>query len=431
MNRLDTPPFKTRNPLNDVRRLLMVIVGVWIFAGLVTVVLAGAMLNPSTQDSLYFLLYMGGSGSVGIFLTYLAYRVGLLHRMRSLRYILVLTCALTILLFLMNVWVTARLMFISEHDFGVVSTLLVFAAGTALGIGYFISDALTDRISGVAEGAKRLGGGDLSARVPVRGNDELAALAEAFNRMATRLQTLDEEKRALEQTRRDLIAWVSHDLRTPLASMRAVVEALLDGVVDDRETTRRYLTTAHGEIQNMNRLIDDLFELAQMDAGHLDLHQESTSLNDLISDTLSSMQAMAARRGVRLAGDVGQGVDPLLVDPEKIQRVLANLLGNAIRHTPPGGEVSLRAMLAGDFVRVDVRDTGDGISAEDLPRVFERFYRGEQARGRDRDGARGAGLGLAIAHGLVQAHGGRITVESEPGKGTLFSFTLPRRLAGR
>jgi signal transduction histidine kinase len=230
----------------------------------------------------------------------------------------------------------------------------------------------------------------------------------------------------LEQSRRDLIAWASNDLRTPLASMQLVVDALVDGVAEDEETRQRYLSTAQREIANLKELINDLFELSQLESGHIDLRLQQTSLSDLLSDTLSALRAMAERRGIRLDGHVSSDIDPVQIDPEKIQRVLYNLLTNAIRHTPAGGEVLLSASVVGNVVRVTVTDSGEGIATQDLPHVFERFYRGEPARTRDRDGQRGAGLGLAIARGLIEAHQGTIEVKSEPGKGAQFSFTLPR-----
>jgi signal transduction histidine kinase len=409
----------------DLARILAIVGGVWAFALALVMFLGQPNLNPMEKDQRQLLAFMGTSGTGSILAAYFAYRLGLINRFR-LRYTLIFVSALTIALFFINFWVTAQLMLVNEHDVGLTSILLVFSGGTALGFGYFIANALTERIGGVADGAKQLSGGDLAARVAVRGNDELAELAATFNVMAERLQAADAEQRALEQTRRDLIAWASHDLRTPLASLRLVIDALNDGVVDDPATVGRYLQTARSEVDNLNRLINDLFELAQMDAGHLDLHPERASLNDLISDTLSTMRAMADQRGVSLRGEVKIGVDPVTIDAQKIQRVLSNLIMNAIRHTPSGGAVTLTAVPSGDCVRVAVQDTGEGIPAADLPRIFERFYRGERARTREEDGQRGAGLGLAIVRGLVEAHGGQINVQSEPGKGTLFTFTLPR-----
>ena len=230
------------------------------------------------------------------------------------------------------------------------------------------------------------------------GQDELAGLARSFNMMAARLEEAAAQRARLEQGRRDLIAWTSHDLRTPLASLRLVIEALVDGVAGDEATQQRYLETAQREIRNLSELIDDLFELSQLESGHIELRLQRSSLSDLLSDTLGALRPVALRHEVRLEGQVSSAVDPVLIDPEKIQRVLYNLVSNAIRHTPAGGYVQLGAELSGpDQVRVTVTDSGEGIATADLPQVFERFWRGEQARTRAHSGERGAGLGLAIA----------------------------------
>lgn len=414
--------------LDDLRRILILLMTVWALAWGVLALMVPLMLgSPEEADRQQLLMYIGGFGSATVLLAYAAYRLGLIYRLRRLRYVLIFTIALTILLFFANVFSTARLMFISEHDYGVTVILLIFAAGTALGFGGFIASALTERISQVAEGARKLSQGDLTVRVPVKGNDELAELATTFNGMVTRLAAADAERRALEQTRRDLIAWVSHDLRTPLAALRLLMSALNDDVVEDATTRQRYAQTALHEIDNLSQLINDLFELAQMDAGRIDLRKEDTALSDLISDTISSLQPIAGDNGVRLLGAVKPGVDPVRLDPQKIQRVLANLVSNSLRHTPAGGEVRVQAQRLGDQVEVRVSDSGEGIPPDDLPHIFDRFYRGERARVRERDGQRGAGLGLAIVRGLVEAHGGQIRVQSTPGQGSIFTLLLPRR----
>ncbi|HLF01645.1 MAG TPA: HAMP domain-containing sensor histidine kinase, partial [Anaerolineales bacterium] len=230
---------------------------------------------------------------------------------------------------------------------------------------------------------------------------------------------------------RDLVAWASHDLRTPLTSLRAMIDALTDRVVTDPDTVARYMAQCQTEIGRMNAIIDDLFELAQLDTGHLFLKLEQASLGDLISDTLEGFGLRARDRGVSLTGNVEAGIDPVCLAPEKIGRVLQNLVENALRHTPTGGTIHLHACRHNGSVVVSVRDTGEGISAKDLPRVFERFYRGERSRSRegysgDSGPSAGAGLGLAIARGLVEAHGGKIWAESEPGKGATLSFSLPK-----
>jgi signal transduction histidine kinase len=198
---------------------------------------------------------------------------------------------------------------------------------------------------------------------------------------------------------------------------------LADGVVDDPTTVQRYLQTAQRHIRSLSILIDDLFELAELDAGGLSLEQHPESISDLISDTLETFSALAARQGVELEGSVSPGIDLVCMDVQKIGRVLANLVSNALQHTPTGGSVQIRASATAEVVQVEVRDTGEGIRTEDLPHVFEQFYRGEKSRSRDTGGS---GLGLAIAKGIVEAHGGRIWATSPShGRGATFAFTLP------
>jgi signal transduction histidine kinase len=289
-------------------------------------------------------------------------------------------------------------------------------------LGYFLSNTVTERIHLLKGAAERLAQGDLQTRVPVQGRDEVAALANAFNQMAEQLQAADQKQRELETMRRDLIAWVSHDLQTPLTSMRAILEALADGVVEEPETVKRYLHTAQRDVRSLSALIDDLFQMAQLDAGGFPLHREEASLGDLVSDTLESFTELAKQQEITLEGAVDSDVDPVTMDTQSIGRVLNNLVGNALRHTPNRGRVSVWARRTTRGVEVTVSDTGEGIRAEDMPHIFERFYRGEKSRSRAMGGA---GLGLAIARGIVRAHGGDILVESETGKGAQFTFHIP------
>ncbi len=414
-----------------IRHLILLLLSVWLCAGLLIPLLARPLFAPPPVDEQQLFLLLGLTGSVSLIIAWWIGQPGLGQRLRSLRFGLMLLSLLTILTLFAIFWLLARQMFLDAHDLGLSAVLLVFGAWTALGCGYFISNAFTPRIRALARGAERIARGETGTRVNADGLDELAALARSFNMMAERLEEAAARRERLEQGRRDLIAWTSHDLRTPLASLRLVIEALVDGVAADEDTQRRYLQTAQREIRNLSDLIDDLFELSQLESGHVELHLQRSSLGDLLSDTLGALRPVARRREVQLEGEVSSGVDPVLIDPEKIQRVLYNLVSNAIRHTPAGGHVRLGAAASGPGqVRVTVSDSGEGIAAADLPQVFERFWRGEKARTRDQDGERGAGLGLAIARGLVEAHRGRIEVRSRPGEGAQFSFTLPRH-AGR
>jgi signal transduction histidine kinase len=346
------------------------------------------------------------------------------RRLRSLSQQVALAYGLGLAIALVNILITARLMFLSAHDLTLLGLLLAFSGALSVVFGLTLAASVGRNITRLAEGAGKLAEGNLRARVQVDVGGEVAGLADAFNRMAVRLEEAFARERQLDATRRDLIAAVSHDLRTPLASMRAIVEALADGIVADQTTVERYLHTLRGQIQNLSGLIDDLFELSQVERPDDALDLEDASLRDLISDTLESLGAQAQQKGVSLAGHVEPTVDPIRINSQKIQRVLGNLLQNAIRHTPGGGTVIITAGPVVGGVQVDVADTGEGMPAEEIPRVFEWFYRGEQSRSRTFGGA---GLGLAIARNIVEAHGGRIWVESAPGHGSTFHFVIPRQ----
>jgi signal transduction histidine kinase len=313
-------------------------------------------------------------------------------------------------------------MFASRHDLMLATVLLVFASGIAISAGYFLSEGLTDRIRLLDAASQRIAAGDLEVRVPVDGNDEMAGLGRTFNEMVTQLQAAQTQQKELNKLRRDLIAWIGHDLRTPLTSIRAILEALADGVVEDPQTVQRYLQTAQRDVRSLSGLINDLFDLSQMDAGGLQLDCRPNSITDLISDTIESFSELAARQQVTLTGQVAPEVDPVKMDAARIGRVLNNLVSNALRHTAAGGRVSIRAWREAGDLQVEVRDNGEGIHSEDLLHIFDRFYRGEKSRSRE---SGGSGLGLAIAKGIVEAHGGRIWVESKPGQGACFCFRLP------
>ena len=241
------------------------------------------------------------------------------------------------------------------------------------------------------------------------------ALAAA---LAVRLRMEERSRREIEAARRQLVAAASHDLRTPLASLRLLVESIDDGVVtgEDRD---RYLGEIRTHVGVLSDLIDDLFELSRIEAGDISWTMRQVELSDLIGDTVAAMRAPAAERGVRLAAELPGGEVLAEANAEKVQRVLFNLIQNAIRHTPTDGSVTVRARPArGGGIEVEVADDGEGIAGGDDERVFEAFYRGDAARGEE-----GAGLGLAISKAIVEAHGGRIWLE--PGKpGTKVHFTL-------
>jgi signal transduction histidine kinase len=377
---------------------------------------------------------MSDLGYMGQFLTitalisglagYAAYRFRWLERAPALRWSLLGGYALASLLTFLNVWITARLMFASQHDLLLATILLLFAGGIAMVLGYFLSSTVSERIHRLDQAAKEIQAGNLSVRIPVSGNDEVARLARTFNQMAAQLQESNANQLALESLRRDLVAWAGHDLRTPLAGVRVLVEALADGMIDDPATSRRYLEQARKQIDHLSLLIDDLFQVSQLDAGGIPLNLEPASLVDLISDTLENYSGQATRQNIQLSGRASPEIDPIIMDVQRIGRVLNNLVDNALRYTHTGGRVSIEAEPAPGRVRVTVQDNGDGISPTDLSHVFDRYYRGEKSRNQ---ATGGTGLGLAIAKGIVEAHGGQIGVASSPGQGASFYFWLPKK----
>jgi signal transduction histidine kinase len=408
---------------------VMLLFAIGLFILLIAVMMVALPQVGVSEGLSTLLIFMTTIAAISISGAYVAYRLRLVRWLRSLRWALLVNMTLTVVLIFLNVWVTAHLMFISEYDLGVTGLLLIFAGAIALVFGFFVSSAITESIREMAKAAEQVAQGKLDTRLEVRGNDELAEFAKTFNWMAASLQEVDEQKRNLDQERRDLIAYASHDLRTPVTSIRAMIEAMIDGVVTDPQTTDRYLRNMESEIAHLTRLIDNLFELAQFDAGHVKLDYQMASLRDLISDTLGSMSVRAQQQGIELTGEVDPGVDMLYIAPDKVQRILSNLLDNALRYTPQGGKVSLKATLEPNDVKVVVRNSGTGMANLDLSQVFTRFYREEKSRAQSKDGHRGAGLGLAITRGFVEAHGGKIWAESDPIKGVTFTFTLPRRSA--
>jgi signal transduction histidine kinase len=337
------------------------------------------------------------------------------------------TYGLGVVIAIGNIFFTTGLMLVSSSDVPLLILLMLFCGVISLGLGIGLAHTIAQRVNALERGARALAAGDLNARVEPQGNDELAALAYEFNRMGAQLAESAAERERQETARRDLIAAVSHDLRTPLASLRALNEALADGIVADPATKQRYFDTMRAQIGVISSLIDDLFELARIDAGALTLDRHPLAPADLISDTLNALRPQALEHGVDLRADMREPLPTVTADVRQMERVLYNLTANAIRHTPVGGWVRLSAERASTAARTEslifrVQDNGEGIAPEDLPHIFDRFYRGEKSRSR---ATGGAGLGLAITRGIVVAHGGTIWIESELGKGTCVQFTLP------
>jgi signal transduction histidine kinase len=320
---------------------------------------------------------------------------------------------------LANLWVLSRQMFVSEHDATLLGVLLLYSVGAGVGAAVVTARSSARAVRRLTTTASALGEGDLDARAgQIEGGPELDVLAATLDDMAARLQGAQERERQIEATRRDLVTAVSHDLRTPLASLRAMVEAIDERVVDDPESMRRYAAEMRRSVLQLGAMVDDLFELAQLDAGAIETETHRARLGEIVSTAVATVELQAQEKGLSLVAELN-GADDAPCSP-RLARVIQNLLVNAVRHTPADGSVRIEARLAADALEVAVADTGEGIAPQDLARIFDPFFRADPAR----QGA-GAGLGLALAKRIVEALGGEISAESEPSHGARFAVTLP------
>ena len=404
----------------------ILLIGVALALVVATALFYGLM-APGPGDLALLAATLGVASVLAVGLGYLLYRRGWV-RSSSLMVTLMATYLWAGLVTLLPVWLLQRQMFFNAHDLALSGVLLLFAAIVATAYGLFVAAGLTEGLHQTTAAADRLAAGDVAARVPVAGRDEVARLGQSFNAMADQLQAAADRRREAESLRRNLVAWTSHDLRTPLTAIRVRVEALHDGLVSDPAEARRYVAAMRTDVMALDSLLDDLFELAQLDAGGPAAARQPHAPADLVADCLERFAPLAEQRGVTLAGEVAAGLPAVAAQPGKIERVLGNLVGNALRHTPPGGRVTVGADVAPEGVVFVVADTGPGFSPADLAHGFEQFYRGEAARSR---ATGGAGLGLAIARGIVAAHGGRIWAENRAEGGAQVSFLLLRILQGR
>jgi signal transduction histidine kinase len=320
---------------------------------------------------------------------------------------------------LANLWVLSRTMFVSEHDATLLGALLLYSAGAGVGAAIVLARGAGTAVDRLTDAARDLGDGRLDRRVgTLDAGPELDALAGTLDDMAARLQAAQARERRSEATRRDLITAVSHDLRTPLSSLRAMVEAIDEGVVDDPDSLRRYVAEMRRSVARLVEMVDDLFELAQIDAGAIEAETTRAHLEEVVLSAVSAVELQAEEKGLELVTSL-HNVEGLTCSP-RLARVLQNLLVNAVRHTPADGTVRVDARRLPDGVELAVADTGGGIAPEDLERVFEPFYRADPART-----GPGAGLGLALAKRIVEALGGTIRAESAPAQGSRFAVVLP------
>lgn len=335
----------------------------------------------------------------------------LLRLLPSVRLQLAGLALLAVVLPLSGVLASGWVMF-HMHDDAKILAVSSAAALSAVVAALLLAGWILKPLDRLRSASAELAAGDLAARAPEEGPSELAEMGSSFNAMAGSIERLFD-------ARRELVAWASHDLRTPLASIHAMLEAIDDGLADPAE----YLPLINDRVRTLSSLVDDLFELARIDAGVLTVKVQQVDLDRVVGSCVRSFEPEARAKGVSLEARLG-AAHPVLCAPDKVERVLHNLLANALRHTPSDGAIAVVVSPLGQDVAVAVEDTGAGLSEADAEQMFERFWRGEPSRTTS-----GSGLGLAIARGLVEAQGGRIWTERPPRGGTRVAFTLPARAA--
>src|SRR5690242_9305864 len=331
-----------------------------------------------------------------------------------------LAVAIVVVPVLVALVVIGGLMVISDHGAVLVAVIVLVAGAVAIVAARLLAGGILRDVETIRDGLGAVGRGEREVHIETAARDELAELADAANMMIERLRAEEQMREEADKARRGLVAAVSHDLRTPLTSLRLLAEAVEDEIVDEA-TRRRYLERMGTHLEALGGLIDDLFELSRLEAGDIHWSLERVRLDELVSETIEAMRVTADAKHISVTADIPPRLEPARANPEKLQRVLFNLIQNAIRHTPADGTVVVRAEPVGDGIEVEVADTGDGIAADERDQVFNAFYRAGA------DAARtggGAGLGLAISRAIVEAHGGRIWLADADG-GTRVRFSLP------
>ncbi|MBP2706306.1 two-component sensor histidine kinase [Microbispora sp. RL4-1S] len=342
-------------------------------------------------------------------------------RRRSIGVMLTVVAAVTVAATLAGVVAITLEMVINGEPKNIVLTVVAIGGLVGLGVALINARKVVHASRVLVDAVETMppSGHFTAPQVPLPA--ELETIARALEQAYERLRVGRERERALESARRELVAWVSHDLRTPLAGLRAMAEALEDGVAAEPETIKRYHVQMRLEADRLAGMVDDLFELSRIHAGSLRLNRARVGLGDLLADALAGVEPLAAVKHVRLQGEADPAL-PVDVDADQLSRAVRNLVVNAIRHTPAGGVVRVRAIETGDRATLAVLDECGGIPEDDLPRVFDVAFRGEAARTPGPDG--GAGLGLAIAKGVIEAHEGEIGVVND-GPGCRFEIRLP------
>ena len=395
---------------------------VWFVVAVASVLgaVGALLLAAATGATGHELTHLGAllSGAVAVITVSVAVAAPFLKRLSIRHRLFTIAIVMSATIFVTLV-VLAQQMFVSAHDARQLTVLLVFAAATAIGASIALSQSLTAAIDRLTATAREVGAGRLGARANAApAGPELDLLAETLDHMADSLQRSIEGERSADRVRRDLVTAVSHDLRTPLAGLRAMVEAIDDGVVDDPADLRNYVSEMKRSVRSLGGLVDDLFELVQLEAGAIAAETRRANLGAVVAAALDACRGDALEKGLRVETDLGAAAGHPC--SPRLTRVLQNLLQNAIRHTPADGTVRVEARLEAGQLEVVVADDGEGIPHAQIARVFEPFWRGDAARATP-----GAGLGLALAKRITEALGGDIHVDSPARGGARFAVLLP------
>jgi signal transduction histidine kinase len=396
-------------------RTLLLVVVVAVVGGAATLVV-GLVMGMDGGELVHLVRYLVPATAVTIVA---AAVTGPLLRRASLRQRFVAVAVLAAAVAMANLAVLAMQMFVSDHDATLVAVLLLYAMGAGVASALVVARQAGVALGTVEETARRLGEGDLDARAgAVDAGPELQTLATTLDEMADRLRYAHDREREADRMRRDLITTISHDLRTPLASLRAMIEAIDERVIEDPATLRRYVSEMRRSVHQLGAMVDDLFELTQLDAGAIEAETRRARLDEVVSTALAAVEPSAREKRLELITHLGTAGDAPC--SPRVARVLQNLLANAVRHTPADGTIRIEAGRADGRLQIAVEDTGEGIAPDDLSRVFDPFFRADPARS-----GPGAGLGLALAKRIVEALGGRISAERGASTGARFAVELP------
>ncbi|HWC29905.1 MAG TPA: HAMP domain-containing sensor histidine kinase [Dehalococcoidia bacterium] len=390
------------------------------------VLVAQVTMEPPRSELMKLAAYLGISGCAAGAVGWLVWNSRWASRNLDLRSKAFAGSLMGGVLGLLNVFLIARLMFIStSHDLWVVAAAIGFSVVLMTAFSLTVASSVAQRLELISGAVRALAEGRSVPDLGLNEADEVAHLAGDVSRLSEKLEASERERARLDRQRVDLTAAISHDLRTPLASVRAMAEALAEGVVDDEAERDRYYRLIQREIERLDRMIGDLFDLAQIDAGALKLQTRRLPLQEIVAEVVDAMQPQATRKGISLSFETPpDGLPDVEIDGGRFERAVSNLVRNAIEHTSAGGEIRASIAREGGWLALTVQDDGEGFDTALTEQVWERFYRADKSRGHAGSGD-GAGLGLSIVRGFVEAHGGQVECTSKPGHGAVFRVRLP------